>query len=245
MTYRCQLAKGRRGAREAAQRGDVIVVVDTLSFSTSAITAVHNGGIVFPCAKDEDPTAFAKRVNAEAAVGRPDVPQQGRFSLSPHTYFNIEPNTRIVLASPNGATCSRYARDVPTLIVGTLINARAAAKALTHIINTTDHAISLLSCGERWPDPDEDGPLRWALEDDLGVGAILSYLSCDKSPEARACEGTFLHLRDELSTSLTNCPSGRELCDRKFSKDVTHAAHLNWCDTVPVMRDERLERLVF
>ncbi|MDP6039417.1 MAG: 2-phosphosulfolactate phosphatase, partial [Candidatus Latescibacteria bacterium] len=64
MTYRCQLAKGRRGAREAAQRGDVIVVVDTLSFSTSAITAVHNGGIVFPCAKDEDPTAFAKRVNA-------------------------------------------------------------------------------------------------------------------------------------------------------------------------------------
>jgi 2-phosphosulfolactate phosphatase len=141
-------------------------------------------------------------------------------------------------------TCSRYARDVPTLIVGTLINARSVAKALTHILNTTDHTISLLSCSERWPDPDEDGPLRWALEDDLGVGAILSYLSCDKSPEARACEGIFLHLSDELSTSLINCPSGRELCDRGFSGDVDHAAHLNWCDTVPVMQEERLEKLV-
>ena len=245
MTYRCQLARGRRGAREAAQRGDALVVVDTLSFSTSAITALHNGGIVFPCAKDEDPAAFAQRVNAEAAVGRPDVPKKGRFSLSPLTYLNIEPNTRIVLASPNGATCSRYARSVPTLLVGTLINARAVANALTQILSTTNHTISLLSCGERWADPDEDGPLRWALEDDLGVGAILSYLSCDKSPEARACEGIFIHLRDELSTSLINCPSGQELCDRGFTKDVTHAADLNWCDTVPVMRSERLEKLVF
>ena len=130
MTYRCQLARGRKGAKDAAQRGDVLVVVDTLSFSTSATTAVHRGGIVFPCAKDEDPAAFAQRVQAEPAVGRPDVPAKGRFSLSPTTYFNLEPNTRIVLASPNGATCSRYARDVPTLLVGTLINAQAVAGAI-------------------------------------------------------------------------------------------------------------------
>ena len=240
MTYRCQLARGRRGAREAAQRGDVLIVVDTLSFSTSATTAVHKGGIVFPCAKDEDPAAFAKRVDAQCAVSRPDVPQKGRFSLSPTTYLNLEPNTRIVLASPNGATCSRYARSVPTLLVGTLINAQATAEAISHILSTTDHTISLLSCGERWIDPDEDGALRWALEDDLGVGAILSYLDCTKSPESRACEGAFQNMRDDLSTALTDCPSGQELCEKGFLGDVTQASQLNWCNTVPTMQGERL-----
>ena len=241
MTYRCQLARGQRGAREAAQRGDVLVIVDTLSFSTAAITAIHNGGVVFPRAKGEDAATYAQRVNAECAVGRDDVPAKGRFSLSPLTYFDLEPHTRIVLASPNGATCIRYAPRVPILLVGALLNAQSVAHALSHILQMTDHAITILSCGERYVDPDADGPLRWALEDDLGAGAILSYLSCEKSPEARACEGAFIHLRDDLSTALTHCPSGRELCDRGFAADVAYAAQLNWCNAVPTMRGEQLE----
>ena len=240
MTYRCQLVRGHRGAREAAQRGDVLVVVDTLSFSTSAITAVHNGGIVFPRAKGEDAAAYAQRINAECAVGREDVPVKGSFSLSPLTYLDLQPHTRVVLASPNGATCIRYARRVPTLLVGTLLNARAVAHALAHILQTTDRTISILSCGERHTNPDEDGSLRWALEDDLGAGAILSHFSCEKSPEARACEGAFLHLRRDLSTALINCSSGRELCDKGFADDVLHAAQLNWCNAVPTMRGDRL-----
>ncbi len=234
MTYRCQLARGRRGAREAARHGDVLVVVDTLSFSTSAITAVHNGGIVFPCPKREDAATYAQRVHAECAVGREDVPAKGRFSLSPLTYLDLQPHARIVLPSPNGATCIRYARSVPKLLVGALINAQSVARALAHILQTTNHTISILSCGERHINPDEDGPLRWALEDDLGAGAILSYLSCEKSPEARACEGAFIHLRHELSTALINCSSGQELCNKGFADDVVHASQLNWCKTVPI-----------
>ena len=201
MTYRCQLARGQRGAREAALRGDVLVVVDTLSFSTSAITAIQNGGVVFPRAKGEDVEAYARRVHAECAVGRDDVPAKGRFSLSPLTYLDLEPQTRIALASPNGATCIRYAHRVPILIVGALLNAQSVAHALSHILRTTDDAITLLACGERYVDPDADGPLRHALEDDLGAGAIASYLSCEKSPEVRACEGAFL-------------PPARRLVDR-------------------------------
>ena len=240
MTYRCQLARGQRGAREAALRGDVLVIVDTLSFSTSAITAIQNGGVVFPRAKGEDVAAYARRVHAECAVGRDDVSAKGRFSLSPLTYLDLEPQTRIALASPNGATCIRYAHRVPTLIVGALLNAQSVAHALSHILRTTDDAITLLACGERYVDPDADGPLRHALEDDLGAGAIASYLSCEKSPEVRACEGAFLHLRDDLLTALTHCPSGRELCDRGFAADVAHATQLNACDAVPTMCGDHL-----
>lgn len=239
--HRIRLARGRTGAQETAERSHILVVVDTLSFSTAAVTAVHHGGIVFPCAKDEDPIAFAKSVNAEAAVGRLDVPTKGRYSLSPTTFLNVEPNTHIVLASPNGATCSRYARDVPYLFIGTLLNAKAVAQKLTHLLKTTDHPITILSCGERWVDPNVDGELRWALEDDLGAGAILSYLDGDKSPEAMAVEGIFCHLKDQLSNALINCASGRELASKGFEGDVIHAAKLNHYDAVPYMCEDHLE----
>jgi hypothetical protein len=39
--YRCDHAWGRHGAREAARRGDIIVIVDVLSFSTAAVTALQ------------------------------------------------------------------------------------------------------------------------------------------------------------------------------------------------------------
>ena len=105
-SYRCKLDWGQRGALRAAQRGDVMVIVDTLSFSTAVATAVHHGGLVYPCLEGKDPFKLAKRIGGEAAVGRADVPKRGRFSLSPLTYAGRESGTRIVLSSPNGATCS-------------------------------------------------------------------------------------------------------------------------------------------
>ena len=116
--YRCRLDWGRHGARAAAERQDILVIVDTLSFSTAVVTAVQRGGLVYPCAEDEQPGALAQRIGGEVAVRRKDVPAKGRFSLSPLTYLHLTPGTRIVLASPNGATCSRYARAVPFLFVG-------------------------------------------------------------------------------------------------------------------------------
>jgi 2-phosphosulfolactate phosphatase len=47
--WRCRLEWGRRGAEAATVRNDVIVVVDTLSFSTAVATALHCGVTVYPC----------------------------------------------------------------------------------------------------------------------------------------------------------------------------------------------------
>jgi 2-phosphosulfolactate phosphatase len=97
--YRCRLEWGRRGARVDAERGDALVVIDVLRFSTATVTAVQHGGIVYPCAWTDDPVAYAARIGAEAAAKRQEVPESGRFSLSPATFTAIEPGTRVVLAS--------------------------------------------------------------------------------------------------------------------------------------------------
>ena len=54
-------------------------------------------------------------------------------------------------------------------------------------------SVTILACGERWKQPNEDGELRFAIEDYLGAGAILSALpaALARSPEARVCQGAF------------------------------------------------------
>jgi 2-phosphosulfolactate phosphatase len=240
--YRCRLDWGRHGARAAAERQDILVIVDTLSFSTAVVTAVQGGGLVYPCAEDEQPGALAQRIGGEVAVRRKDVPAKGRFSLSPLTYLHLAPGTHIVLASPNGATCSRYARAVPFLFVGALVNAEAVATVVSHLLETTDRCVTIIACGERWQPPSADGALRVALEDYLGAGAILASLRYEQSPEARVCASAFTHSRRDIAALLWECGSGRELRRMGFPEDVRHAAQLNSYDAVPVMRGTHVER---
>jgi 2-phosphosulfolactate phosphatase len=240
--FRCRLEWGRRGARVAAERGDVLVVVDVLSFSTATVTAVQRGGIVYPCAWTDDPTALAASHSAEAAVNRREVPERGRFSLSPPTFLAIEPGTRVVLASPNGATCSRYGREVPKLLVGALVNATAVAAAVAQILAETSLSVTVLACGERWREPNEDGELRFAIEDYLGAGAILAGLpsSFSRSPEALICENAFRASRDSLAAIFAECGSGRELREAGYPQDVEHSARLDVYDAVPMMDGDLL-----
>ena len=235
--YRCRLDWGRRGTREAAARGDILVIVDTLTFSTAVATAVQAGAVVYPCGWGDDPAEIAQRIGGEAAVHRREVPAKGRFSLSPETYQEVAPETKIVLASPNGATCSRYAGEVPYLFVGALLNAAAVGAAVGRRLARTEHDVTVIACGERWGTVEDDEGLRVAVEDYLGAGAILSYLDGPLSPEAQVCAGAFAGARADLAELLWDCGSGRELRQMGFAEDVRHAAQLNLYNVAPVMRD--------
>jgi len=227
--------------RQAVERGDILVIVDTISFSTSVVTAVHHGGLIYPCSMDEDVNAVAQRIGGEAAVHRRKVPEQGRFSLSPSTFLTIEAGTRVVLVSPNGATCSRYADQVPYLFVGALINAQAVACVVSSLLEQTNLSVTIIACGERWNPTTEDGSLRFAIEDYLGAGAILSYLQHEKSPEACVCEDSFLQAQRNLQALLWDCDSGQELREKGFAEDVVQASQLNVYTIVPHMEASYLK----
>jgi 2-phosphosulfolactate phosphatase len=240
-TYRCRLDWGWSGVRRAAASGDIVVIVDTLSFSTTAITAVQHGGIIYPCASQEQAARVAQQVGAELAVMRKEVPAKGRFSLSPITFLTLESGCKIAISSPNGATCCGYGSQAPALLVGTLINARAVAATLSELLEREpDLNATIIACGERWRIPTEDGSLRFASEDYLGAGAILSYLNYAMAPEANLCRGAFLQASNDIEALLWECNSGNELRDMGFEEDVRHAARLNAYETVPILRQNRL-----
>jgi 2-phosphosulfolactate phosphatase len=242
--YRCGLEWGRDGVRRAAGRGDIVVVVDVLSFSSAVVTAVHHGGAIIPCAKEADALGIAARNDAEAAVHRDEVPHHGRFSLSPLTYVSMESGATVVLPSPNGATCSIHAAATPHLFIGSLLNAAAVADAVTTLLQQTTLSCAIIACGERWEEVGDEGErLRFAIEDYLGAGAVLAAIPFSKSPEAELCEIAFCSARERISELLHESGSGRELRERGFGGDVEHAARCNLYDSVPVMDDGRFVRL--
>jgi len=226
-----RLAWGARGAAAGAARGDLVVVVDTLSFSTAVAVAVHHGATVWPCADGEDPHARAAALEAEAAVSRADVPARGRFSLSPLTYLEGARGARVLLRSPNGATCAR--RGGKRVLVGALVNAAATAGAARR----AGLPVTVVACGERW----EDGSLRVALEDYLGAGAVLAGLpGIPLDPDAEVCRAAFSAAAPRLAALLRACPSGRELQEHGHAEDVELAARLDAFPTAVGLQGEAL-----
>jgi 2-phosphosulfolactate phosphatase len=75
--------------------------------------------------------------------------------------------------------------------------------------------------------------LRPALEDWLGAGAILRWLSGSRSPEAESAIALFERHRDQLVTRLGQCGSGRELEGRGHDRDKFIAGELDASSCVP------------
>jgi 2-phosphosulfolactate phosphatase len=218
---------GAAGLTHLLPTSDVIIIVDVLSFSTCVDVAVGNGAWVYPYRwKDERAVSYAHSLGA--VLAEPNRNASTIYSLSPTSLLTIAAGTRLVLPSPNGSTLSFAAGNVPTL-TGCLRNAQAVA----HAAQRLGCRISVVPAGERWP----DGSLRPAIEDWLGAGAIIRYLSGTRSPEALLAERAFVQSEAGLSPLITGCVSGRELIERGFASDVELAAAWNESDCAPLLRD--------
>ena len=221
---------GQRGAEVLAAGSSAVAIVDVLSFSTAVSIAAEQGAIVYPYrVGDHSAAAFADRVGARLAGVRGET----GLSLSPPSLASLGPGDRVVLPSPNGATCSLVASEgCRSVVAGCLRNAAAVAAWLVQ----RGAPVSIVACGEMWP----DGSLRPAVEDLLGAGAIIRYLEAESlrlSPEARVAHAAFRAFGSELDRVLAECASGRELIDRGYPQDVAAAAMADVASVVPVLVD--------
>lgn len=226
--FGARLEWGQAGVRLLAPLVDIVVIVDVLSFTTTCTVAAERGVAVYPYRfRDDGAREYARRVDAVLAAHRgTDGP-----SLSPASLSSLARGDRLVLPSPNGATCSLLAADAgATVIAGSLRNASAVAR----FVRASGGRVAVVPAGEQWA----DGSLRPGVEDLLGAGAILAGLGgASLSPEARLAVTTFATVRNDVGSVLAACASGRELADRGYAADVELAAALDASDVVPVLRD--------
>ena len=244
--YRLRCDWGPAGARALvadARPGDLAVVVDVLSFTTTLTVALDRGLEVlpYPWAAAEAP-AYAEQRGAVLARGRRQGLATGEVSLSPASYDGVSGPGRVVLPSPNGSAISFALADAGVTVVGACL--RNAAAVGRWLAGATGR-ISVVAAGERWP----DGSLRPAVEDLWGAGAVLAGLSSsglssagpgliDASPEARAAVAAYVEVRDDVGRALPACASGRELVAGGFARDVAIAAEVDVSSVVPVLRGD-------
>lgn len=220
-------------------------MVDVLRFTSAVSVAVGRGAVVlpYPWRVDSAARAYAVGEDAELAGWRED----GGWSLSPTDLARIPEGTRLVLPSPNGSALAFGAREaVPdaTVLAGCLRNAAAVATVAAQ----QDAPVAVVAAGERWQG--SSGPLRPAVEDLLGAGAVLRALvdaggrpAGGASPEARAAIAAFDAARDDLGGWLADSASGRELVGIGFGDDVEAAARLDAEDVAAVLDGPAFSRV--
>jgi len=215
---------GEQGLRTLLPHVDLIIIVDVLSFSTAVDVATSRGAHVIPC-PSRDPSTLAAHHAALVASHRRDPSPEHPYSLSPRSLATIPKGTRLVLPSLNGSHLTTLATTQHEVLAGCLRNARAVGELATHRPST-----GVIAAGELR----KDGTLRFALEDLLGAGAILSHLpSKARSPEADVAVAAFEAFKADLPTKLAACASGRELAAAGFPEDVTMATELGVSNAVP------------
>ncbi|PLR71011.1 2-phosphosulfolactate phosphatase [Bacillus sp. UMB0728] len=238
--YQCRVEWGKRGAREAAARGDIVIIVDVLLFSSAVVSAAAFGAEIYPYSPHLDGQKYAESLGADYIFGRAEAAKLGKPTLSPVSFSEEHAGKKYVLISQNGAYCTWIGAKATAVLAGSLLNASAAAAAANILQKQLGAGITIIPCGEKWADAGEhEDSLRPAVEDYLGAGAILSYLDGEKSPEAAVCEGAFRAAQPKLAEYLWECGSGRELRARGFEQDVVHCSRLNMMPTVPILKENR------
>ena len=164
-------------------------------------------------------------------------------------------DTEVVLAeaegwSRNGAAVAAAASPDAIVLVGGIRNATAVARAVQTVQERRQArtSVAVIAAGE----VDAGGVLRFAVEDQLGAGAVILALS-DRgidhtSPDAAVAAEGFRALRGALRHMIGASGSGRELADGVASTaridasgltptSTTDAAVLDAVDVVPVLRE--------
>lgn len=236
--YGLRFGWGPNGLRRLAPLAEVVVIVDVLSFSTAVDVALGRGAVVLPYKwHDGNEDAYGE---ANAAVVASKSPGPNRLSLRPSSLAETASGTRLVLPSPNGSALAFGAAEAGArrVVVASLRNAGAVARSLN--VEGPGQTIALIAAGERWRGT--TGPLRPAIEDLLGAGAVLRALgrAAEASPEALVAMAAFNDAEPALAERLRACGSGRELIGRGFAADVELAADCDASTVVPVLVGQEL-----
>jgi phosphosulfolactate phosphohydrolase-like enzyme len=249
---------GVPGAREAAARGDVVVVIDALRASVTITSALVVGAVkVIPVLTVAEAQAYLDREGYLVAGERGGVQIEGfHFGNSPTELGRQAAEVRgktLVLTTSDGTRCVEAAQEggaqcpepcpearrraCPELAEGAVEGATVLAGALLNATALAQAAFDL--AGERERDialiaVGVDG--QAAVEDLFAAQVIAQRLA---AMGAVLAEGEWDdHAAESKAAEVfMNSPSGQKLRGLGYGEDVAFCAQIDVLDAVPIYRD--------
>lgn len=206
---------------------DVAVVIDVLRMTTTA-TVLFARGLheLFVVADPDEAARLARRTGALLLGERGGLPLPGfDGGNSPLERLHDDLNGRsAILCTTNGSRAVEAAAGARHLLLGALVNARAAA----HRAVSLAHRRILLVCAGTHGAP--------SLDDVLGAGLIIAEV-VDLAPTAHLSDAARIAARlatdtRGLTASLGEAGHAHTLVELGFEADVAFAARSNAFDVV-------------
>lgn len=215
----------------------IAVVIDVLR-ATTAITAALDSGVesIIPVSTVEEARAYqARGVIAAAERGGQIVPG---FDMgnSPISYMKPEMvGKTVALTTTNGTRAINIASELPTVIIGALVNLDAVCEWLL------EQEVNVLLLGSGWKD-------KFNLEDTICAGAIADALIGSGKFQAAedstiAAKFIYRSARENIFSFLKASSHRRRLLKLNLNEDVKFCLTPNTMTTIPVLKGGKLVKL--
>lgn len=220
-------------------RFDIVVVIDVLRATSAICSAIHNGvNSVIPVSTIEEAKEYQDKGYLVGAERQGEIVEGFDFGNSPYSYMKPELKGKdIVLSTTNGTRAINIAKDAPTVVIGALTN----IDFLCDWLIKQDKNVLCLASG--WKD-------KFNLEDTICGGAIADILiktgkyTSDEDSSV-AAKYLFQAAKDNYFGFLKSSSHRRRLKKLNLNEDIKFCLTPNQMDVIPILRNDRIEKLEF
>ncbi len=209
---------------EKSYSEDVSIMVDVLRASTTITVALESFDEIIPVTKLDDALNLASQCKAVLAGERGGQSVEGFNTGNSPIEIQKFSGKSLILTTSNGTRILGSMNGIP--LIGSFINAKAVA---TNAIKLAKSHIEVVMAGVNG---------RFAIEDFLGAGTIISHLhsSCKLDEMALA---SVLASQDIKKTenAVHESLSAENLRELGFEKDIQFCLQRDTSDVVPVYQN--------
>jgi 2-phosphosulfolactate phosphatase len=208
---------------------DVAIMVDVLRASTTITVALNNFNNIIAVKDKNKAVELAKKYNAILAGERDGAPIPGfDTGNSPVAIKNFSGDT-LILTTTNGTRILEGMKAKS--LIGSFVNAKAVALKAAEL---ADNHIEIVMAGVRG---------RFAIEDFLGAGEIISYLKNYELDEM-ALAAYMASRNDEMvKKAVMNSNSALGLQKLGFLDDITFSIKKNIYDIIPIYEKQIIKKI--
>jgi 2-phosphosulfolactate phosphatase len=208
---------------------DVAIMVDVLRASTTIIVALNNFNTIMAVKDKNKAIKLARKYNAVLAGERDGAPITGfDTGNSPVAIKNFKGDT-LVLTTTNGTRILEGMKAKS--LIGSFVNAKAVALKAAEL---ADNHIEIVMAGVRG---------KFAIEDFLGAGEIISYLTNYELDEM-ALAAYMASRNDEMvKKAVMNSNSALGLQKLGFLDDITLSIKKNIYDIMPIYEKQIIKKI--